>query len=191
MSNILHSQEQSSGVLRHVARNVRALRQEKDLSQQDLADRAGISRRMVVSIEAGDVNVSLGKLDAIAIALGVSFTRIVSDIASPSLSSRGEIMWRGKSVESHAVLLGTAPARKEVEFWRWTLDANEYYQGEPDPGGYQEALIVEKGSIVLSVKEEVDRLLDAGSFTVFDSSKPYRYTNETTSMASFLRAVLN
>ncbi|GHC77747.1 hypothetical protein GCM10010136_29180 [Limoniibacter endophyticus] len=144
---------------------------------------------MLVSVEAGDVNISLGKLDAIAIALGVSFARIVSDSSPPS--PHGEIVWRGHSPNSQAVLVGTATVRREAEFWLWSLEPGEFYQGEPDPEGYQEALIVQEGQLVLTIDRETERILPAGTFTLFDSSKTYRYTNVGTEIVRFLRTVLN
>ncbi|MFW1965305.1 helix-turn-helix transcriptional regulator, partial [Acinetobacter baumannii] len=55
---------QSSSVLQHVVTNIRSLRDERSLSQLDLADRAGVSRRTIAALETGQVNISLAKLDA-------------------------------------------------------------------------------------------------------------------------------
>ena len=77
MRIILHNENQRPDVLVHVAANVRSLRLAAELSQQALADQAEISRRMLVNIEKGDVNVSLGTLDKLAEALGVLFYALV------------------------------------------------------------------------------------------------------------------
>uniref|UniRef100_UPI00259771CC helix-turn-helix transcriptional regulator n=1 Tax=uncultured Cobetia sp. TaxID=410706 RepID=UPI00259771CC len=66
MRTILHNSKDRPDVLVHVAANVRRLRLAAELSQQALADQAEISRRMLVNIEKGDVNVSLGMLDKLA-----------------------------------------------------------------------------------------------------------------------------
>ena len=42
---------QSSSVLQHVGTNIRSLRDEHSLSQQDLADRAGVSRRTIAALK--------------------------------------------------------------------------------------------------------------------------------------------
>ncbi len=63
-----------ASVLQHVSLNVRSLRHASGLSQTALAERSGVSRRMLVAIEAGEKNVSLTTLDLIAEALGVAFS---------------------------------------------------------------------------------------------------------------------
>ncbi len=57
---------QHSQVLQHVSHNVRYFRDLKHLSQQQLADLVGVSRRMIAGIESGQDNISLAKLSLIA-----------------------------------------------------------------------------------------------------------------------------
>ncbi|MHB8523461.1 MAG: helix-turn-helix domain-containing protein [Limisphaerales bacterium] len=54
-----------------VARNVRVLRQQAGLSQEDLAELAGLHRTYVGSIERGERNVSLENIERLAKALKV------------------------------------------------------------------------------------------------------------------------
>jgi len=51
--------------------NVRRLRREQGLSQRSLAERSGISLSYIGRIEAGQANVRVTKLGALATALGV------------------------------------------------------------------------------------------------------------------------
>jgi len=57
---------------------VRQIRKEKGLSQEALADLAGIDRSYMGHIERGDQNVTLTKIHQIADALGVSLTMLIS-----------------------------------------------------------------------------------------------------------------
>lgn len=61
------------GEARHLrdvlARNVRMLRQERKLSQEQLADASGLHRTYVGSIERSERNVSLDSLNALATGL--------------------------------------------------------------------------------------------------------------------------
>ena len=65
-------------VLQYVGQNIRFYRNQHQLSQQELAERAGVSRRTIASLETGMVNISLTKLDAIANALDVNFKQLVT-----------------------------------------------------------------------------------------------------------------
>ena len=58
---------------------LRALRREIGLSQEALADLAGIHRTYVGSVERGERNVALGNMNALADALGVSPAKLVDD----------------------------------------------------------------------------------------------------------------
>ncbi len=58
---------------------MRALRQERGLSQEALADLAGIHRTYVGSVERGERNIALDNIWALADALGVSPARLVDD----------------------------------------------------------------------------------------------------------------
>jgi len=64
---------------RAFGRRMRALREEQGLSQEALADLAGIHRTYVGSVERGERNVALDNINAIAEALDVSPAKLVSD----------------------------------------------------------------------------------------------------------------
>lgn len=57
--------------------NVRKIRTQAGLSQEELADRAQLHRTYISSIERGQRNVSIENIFAIATALGVSPTELV------------------------------------------------------------------------------------------------------------------
>ncbi|HAW5596710.1 helix-turn-helix domain-containing protein [Escherichia coli] len=57
---------------------VRQIRKEKGLSQEALADLAGIDRSYMGHIERGDQNITLTKIYQISEALGVSVSDLIS-----------------------------------------------------------------------------------------------------------------
>jgi XRE family aerobic/anaerobic benzoate catabolism transcriptional regulator len=73
--------------LQTVARNVRALRRGQALTLRELAGRASVSERFLVSVEAGSANVSVGRLADIAAALGSSLPALVGDGSAPTARS--------------------------------------------------------------------------------------------------------
>jgi transcriptional regulator with XRE-family HTH domain len=57
---------------------LKAERLKRSLSQEALAELSGLSRNYVSSIERGRVSPSLGTLEKLANALGISLTKLIS-----------------------------------------------------------------------------------------------------------------
>ncbi len=62
-----------------LAENLRALRQQKGLSQEKLAELAGLHRTYIGSVERGERNISIDNVEALARALEIN----VPDLLSP------------------------------------------------------------------------------------------------------------
>ncbi|MBA1204583.1 helix-turn-helix domain-containing protein [Pseudomonas capeferrum] len=178
-----------SSVLRHVSQNVRCLRVAADLSQAGLAERSGVSRRMLVAIEAGEKNVSLTTLDLIGEALGVPFSRLIQAPDQRDPGRINELAWAGKHPGSKARLLASSPARREVEIWEWQLAPGEHYASEADAQGWSEQIYVAEGCLTLIIEEQ-KHCLQAGEFFVFPSDQHYAYRNEGAVPTRFVRNVV-
>lgn len=61
-----------------LAYNVRALRKEKGLSQEELANFCGLHRTYIGSVERGERNVTLSTLEALSEALEVTVIELLS-----------------------------------------------------------------------------------------------------------------
>ena len=59
------------------AGNIRKFRRERGLSQEALAELAGIHRTYVGSVERGERNISIDNMECLAIALGVKLREMV------------------------------------------------------------------------------------------------------------------
>lgn len=66
-----------------VAARVRAAREERGLSQQSLARRAGTSRSQVAAVERGERAPTIATLEAFSEALGIELSELVKDGRSP------------------------------------------------------------------------------------------------------------
>lgn len=184
MSNIVRNQSPKGAVLAHVSANLRRLRRQAGLSQEGVAGQAGLSRRMIVKLEAGDTNISLANLDRLAEALGVRLVDLISDPATGAKAA-ATLAWRGADAESAAVLLGSVPATREVQFWSWSLGAGEHYRAEPDPPGWQEMVTVSEGRLRIDLAAG-PLLVEAGGFALFDGAQPYAFVNAGEGVVRFV-----
>ncbi|BAU74292.1 Transcriptional regulator, Cro/CI family [Metapseudomonas furukawaii] len=189
MSNMLPKSDERPNVLEHVSENVRRLRRAAGLSQEALASAAGVSRRMLVGIEGGDVNVSLATLDRIAAALGVLFPDLVQRPDRPDRSRIDVVAWVGERPGSRATLLASSATRHEVELWSWSLAPGERYTAEPDAEGWREMIYVIEGRLSV-YRGDLMQAVEAGDFLVFGSDQPYTYANEGEALLRFVRNVL-
>jgi len=70
-----------SNINEEVGFNIRRIREERDLSQEELADLAGLHRAYVGQIERGEKNIGLKNIEKIAKALNVNI-KVLLDISS-------------------------------------------------------------------------------------------------------------
>ena len=59
-----------------VGKRIKFLRNEIGISQEELADRAGIDRTYITSVECGKRNISIVNVEKIASALGVTLSKL-------------------------------------------------------------------------------------------------------------------
>jgi transcriptional regulator with XRE-family HTH domain len=165
------------------------LRHAADMSQNALAEKSGVSRRMLVAIEAGEKNVSLTTLDRVAQALEVAFSDLIQAPDSRDPSRINELAWTGTIAGSKAVLLSKATASREVEQWEWCLQPGEIYPSEPDADGWSEQIYVFAGCLTVMLGDVVNEIA-AGEFFMFASNQPHCYRNDGAVAARFVRNVV-
>ncbi len=137
-----------------VAQHVRALRQSRGWSLDELSGRSGVSKGMVVQIEGNRTNPSVGTLSRIADAFGVTVGRLLEPAGertvriSPALAA--PTLWRG-AYGGLGRLLATASDPDFVELWEWLLEPRDSYEPtEPAPGTRQ-LLHVLEGTLAVTV----------------------------------------
>ncbi|MHA3060004.1 helix-turn-helix domain-containing protein [Acinetobacter sp. ANC 4636] len=176
------------GILEYVSDNLKRLREQHQLSQQQLADQSGVSRRTIAGLESGEMNISLTKLAAIASVLQVSFAELVSSPTAKNPHIHRVKTWQSTNGNSFAELHCSAPAQQQVELWTWSLASGDVYQAEADPEGWSELLYIVQGSLTLTL-DGVQHQLSAGSSFVYASSVPYSYANLGAEPLLFTRTV--
>ncbi|MFI1382137.1 helix-turn-helix domain-containing protein [Embleya sp. NPDC020886] len=180
-----------SAIARVVATNLRARRTDRGMTLVELAERSGVSRRMLSLIEKAEGNPSLGTVERIARALGISFAAIIgADPGSAPHPVAPEAMvtpWRSASGHGRIAVTGEGPAA--VELWDWLLAPGDHYTAVPDPAGARELILVVSGELTLT-HDGTTHLLPEGHAIRIPSDRPYAYANHTTRPVRFTRNTL-
>ncbi|MGV6809604.1 MAG: helix-turn-helix domain-containing protein [bacterium] len=69
----------STDITQTLSANIKRLRSEKRLSQEELADKCGLHRTYIGAVERGERNVTLSSLELIASALEVNVPTLLSN----------------------------------------------------------------------------------------------------------------
>ncbi len=160
-----------------LARTVRHFRTERGWSIDQLVTRSGVSKGAIVAVENGSTNPSLGTIARLADALGVSVTDLLQEERGGDiqviLPTDQRLLWRGsRGGEAHLIETVTSPS--PVELWRWYLPDGESYDGVAHPDGFRESLIVEAGTLELTVGTDT-RIIPAGAVAIFEPNLAHRY----------------
>src|SRR2546423_9404134 len=112
---------------------VRQERQSRRWTLDQLAEAAGVSRRMVVNVEQGAANPSVGTLLRISDALGVGLPALVEPPRSKPMkvTRRGEgaTLWSSESGGRGVLVAGTRPPNV-VDLWDWSLNPGDHHHSE-------------------------------------------------------------
>ena len=174
-----------------IGARVRQMRQSRRWTLDQLAEVAGVSRRMVVNVEQGAANPSVGTLLRISDALGVGLPSLVEQPQpKPVKVTRhgdGAVLWSGESGGCGVLVAGTEPP-DVVELWDWTLGAGDAHVSEAHTVGTRELVQVQQGSITVEVGDQ-SVTLDAGDAVSFPGDVAHSYANPSTQQARFSLAV--
>jgi transcriptional regulator with XRE-family HTH domain len=170
---------------------VRRERQFRRWTLDELADAAGVSRRMLVNVEQGAVNPSVGTLLRISDALGVGLPALVEPPqrkqAKVTRSGEGATLWSSES-GGRGVLMAGTDSPNVLELWDWTLGPGDSHGSEAHSAGTKELLQVQEGAIVIQVADE-SFTLSTGDALTFAGDVPHSYANPSAESARFSLAV--
>jgi transcriptional regulator with XRE-family HTH domain len=180
-----------SGLAAMIGRRVRALRAERGWTLDDVAERSGVSRRMVVNVEQGVTNASIATLLRLSTALGVSLESMVAlpRTAALAVARKGShhVLWTGVG-GGQGMLVASTEQPNVVELWDWTLGPQDAHESEAHSVGTRELLHVLSGSMTLSVSDQTV-VLRAGDALWFAGDEPHTYANKGARSARFALSV--
>jgi transcriptional regulator with XRE-family HTH domain len=174
-----------------IGARVRQERQTRRWTLDELAAAAGVSRRMVVNVEQGAANPSVGTLLRISDALGIGLPALVEppEPRAMRVTRRGEgaALWSGEGGGRGILVAGTDPP-DVVELWDWTLGPGDQHASEAHAPGTRELLHVHQGKVTLEVGGQA-ATLDAGDAAAFSGEVTHSYANPGRRPARFSLAV--
>ncbi len=179
--------ERIQDVIRPVARNIKRLREEKNVSLSALAASAEISKSTLFTLERGKGNPSIDTLWAIAQALAVPFAalfveddealvQVLRFADAPIIGRRGSRMVRNPPAEGGFVMRHALSrhARGELEGYWVDLEEGSQRDARPHAVGIVEHVLVVSGTIEIAVEDETTTV-SAGDRLTFAADRPHRY----------------
>lgn len=158
-----------------------------------LAEAAGVSRRLVVNVEQGVSNPSVGTLLRLSDALGVGLPALVEPPAPAPLrvtrQGEGATLWTSDAGGRGVLVAGTAPP-DVVELWDWTLAPGDQHTAEAHASGTQELVHVLEGTIGIEVGGQ-SVTLATGDAAAFPGDVAHSYANQGSAPARFSLAVFD
>lgn len=156
-----------------------------------LAEAAGVSRRMVVNVEQGAANPSVGILLRIGDALGVGLPALVEPPrTAPVKITRdgdGPVLWTGDAGGRGVLVAATEPP-DVVELWDWTLGPGDRHVSEAHAAGTRELVQVRQGTLAVEVAGRTC-VLGVGDAMGYPGDVPHSYSNEGAGPARFSMTV--
>lgn len=183
--------ESTTALAAAIGGRVKQHRQSRGWTLDQLAEAAGVSRRMVINVEQGAANPSVGTLLRISDALGVGLPALVESPRPKPVSvtrkGQGAALWTSVS-GGRGVLVAGTESPDVVELWDWTLGAGDQHESEAHSRGTKELLQVQEGSVTVVVADE-SFLLGVGDAVAFPGDVAHSYVNPGTEPARFSLAV--
>jgi len=173
------SMSTAEGLAEAIGVTVRTQRQARSWTLDQLAERAGVSRRVLVTIEQGSSNPSIATLLRISDALGIGLPALVADggqaAADVTRAADRPALWSSPAGGAALLAAGTSPP-DVVELWDWTLGPGDDYRSEPHSRGTWELLTVLDGVVVVFVAGR-DHDLGPGDAVRFRGDVAHGYRN--------------
>ncbi len=175
-----------------LAATVRGARERKRWTLATLADRSGLSKGMLLQIESGRTNPSIGTLIRIANAFGVGVWELFASPADAvKLASPSEALtlWRSSKGGSAVLLVGAA-SPQPIELWQWRLAPGDVYKADAHLATTVEVIHVQQGTLSLVVGKR-KLAIAAGASAVARMDQRHQYRNEGRSWARFTMVVID
>jgi len=165
---------------------LRALRKERDLTQRELASRAGISSNAISLIERSEISPSVATLQNLATALNVKMSYffdedVLTNIVHVKPDERPSLESKGVTIES----IGKHLHGQELEpFFISLAPDSESGRRQVIHSGHEFVYCV-RGRVEYEIDGDV-YMLNEGDFLLFEAQLPHHWRNLTSETAELL-----
>lgn len=170
-----------------IGAKVRSERQAREWTLDQLAEKSGVSRRMLINVEQGTANPSVTTLLRLSDALGIGLQALVAVPQTKRVkvvrAGDAPALWTGNGGGRGVLLAGTTPP-DILELWDWTLAPGDRHDSEAHVRGTKEILQVREGSVAVTVGDHSE-VLGVDDAISFASDVPHSYANDGTVAARF------
>ena len=163
---------------------VRSLREQSDLTLEQVSKLSGVSRAMLSEVERGGKSPTIGIAKRIAHALGASFSSMIGDDAAPSrtfalVRKEQRQVFRDPETGFERHLLSPLMAGMPVEVVLHRLPAKTSTGKLPAyPTGVTKHVLAARGRVVVGV-ENIETLLEEGDSLYFEANAEHWFENRT------------
>ncbi len=169
-----------------VGNRLRGLRKERNLTQRELADQAGISVNAVSLIERDEISPSVATLQSLAAALRVKMSYffdedIRADVIHLSATARPTLTSNGITIES----VGRRIQNQQIEPFLVTLAPNSGSGRQPVVHAGHEFVYCLQGMVEYDI-DGSRHLLQTGDILLFEARLPHHWHNLTSGEAKML-----
>lgn len=180
-------QEGGEQIAALIGARLRAGRTANGWTLDEMAERSGVSRRMVVKVEQGAVNPSVSTVLRLGDTLGIGLPTLVgpTETGSPALTraGTGATLWSSPAGGSGVLLSGTSTP-DVLALWEWALMPGDAHSSDAHMPGTREILHVTSGQVRLRVGEQITEL-DVGDTFTFAGDQQHIYANTGDAPARF------
>jgi transcriptional regulator with XRE-family HTH domain len=172
----------------YIAQNVKALRQSRNLTQEQLARLAGVPRPTWSNLESGSANPTIIVLARIAAALQVPLEELVSPPKAIAKFYPADSI--AKKRRGGVLIRNLLPDHLQgLELERLELAPGARMVGTPHRLGTREYLACEAGAVELVVSDEAFKLAP-GDVIVFRGDQKHSYLNRSDAVAVAYSAIV-
>ena len=160
-----------------IAANLKRLREEQNLSQGQLAEKAGISKVVVSQIEKGDANPTINTIWKLTGALGLPYTSLLDPPDLQAVHVRKKDITALTEDRYHIFSYYPKSTERNFELYEIEMDAGCEHSSIGHSSNSVEYVLVTEGRISLRVGEQ-EYLLETEDALCFNASLPHCYLNQ-------------